>query len=333
MDRFQAIQKEDSVSEIGHAEIKKFAKDRVNLPKGKADDYRDQVNRLRERLEAKIRADPAFDLVKMLHCGSVAKGTALKTVNDLDVAVYVRSGSAPVEDKELLPWLADRLADANPNMKPSQFEPQDHCVKVSFAGSGLDVDVAPVLHEGDANDCGYLVRKYTGERVLTSVSLHLAFIRKRKDDYGDDFKQLIRLTKWWRRTERQNSDDDFRFKSFMIELIWAHLADGDLNLGDYPEAMRAFFTYLVKTELSERIFFTDNYKAADLPAASGQPIEIFDPVNPNNNVAINYEAFDRKAIVEAAHRALDAIGEAQFATTKSEAVAAWRDVLGPSFGS
>jgi tRNA nucleotidyltransferase (CCA-adding enzyme) len=320
------------MSEIGQAEIKRFAQDRVNLPKAKADEYRSQVNRLRDRLEAKIATDPAFDLVKMLHCGSVAKGTALKTVNDLDVAVYVKSGSAPVEDKELLPWLADRLAEANPNMKSNQFEPQDHCVKVSFAGSGLDVDVAPVLYEGDSNNCGYLVRKHTGDRVLTSVSLHLAFIRKRKNDYGDDFKQLVRLTKWWKRTERQNNGDDFRFKSFMIELIWAHLADRGLNLADYPEAMQAFFAYVVKTELGERIFFTDNYSASDLPVASGKPIEIFDPVNPSNNVAVNYEASDRDVIIEAAGRALDAIGEARFATTKGEAVAAWRDVLGPSFG-
>lgn len=318
--------------EIGHAELKHFAKERVNLPKAKADEYREQVNRLRDRLEAKIKADPAFDLVKMLHCGSVAKGTALKTVNDLDVAVYVKSGSAPVDDRQLLPWLAEKLAEANPNMKPSQFQPQDHCVKVSFSGSGLDVDVAPVLYEGDPDNRGYLVRKHTGDRVLTSVSLHLAFIRKRKNDYGDDFKQLIRLTKWWKRTEQQNSGQDFRFKSFMIELIWAHLADGGLQLDDYPEALRAFFAYVVKTELSERIFFTDNYVTADLPAASGKPIEILDPVNPLNNVAINYGTSDRDAVIEAAHRALDAIGEAQFATTRGEAVAAWRDVLGPSFG-
>lgn len=39
------------------------------------------------RLEKKIEEDPDYALVKMLHAGSVAKGTALKTVNDLDVAV------------------------------------------------------------------------------------------------------------------------------------------------------------------------------------------------------------------------------------------------------
>lgn len=317
--------------EVGHREVKQFAVDRVNLSKAKAEEHRTQVNNLRTRLEAKIATDPAFDLVKMLHCGSVAKGTALKTVNDLDVAVYVKSGSAPVADADLQPWLADRLGEANPNMKPSQFEPQDHCVKVSFAGSGLDVDVAPVLYEGDPDNRGYLVRKHTGERVLTSVSLHLAFIRKRKNDYGDDFKQLVRLTKWWKKTERQNSDADFRFKSFMMELIWAHLADTGTNLSDYPEALSSFFAYIVQGELSERMSFTDNYAESELPGSTGRPIEIFDPVNPVNNVAVNYEVADRNAITEAASRALDAIGEARFATTKGEAVSAWQDVLGPSF--
>lgn len=317
--------------EIGHAEVKQFAVDRVNLPKAKANEHRTQVNNLRTRLEAKIATDPAFDLVKMLHCGSVAKGTALKTVNDLDVAVYVKSGAAPVADADLQPWLAERLAEANPNMKSSQFEPQDHCVKVTFAGSGLDVDVAPVLYDGDPDNRGYLVRKHTGDRVLTSVSLHLAFIRKRKNDYGDDFQQLVRLTKWWKKTERQNSDADFRFKSFMIELIWAHLADTGTKLSDYPEALSSFFAYIVKSELIERMSFTDNYAKSELPGPTGRPIEVFDPVNPANNVAVNYEIGDRNAIVEAAGRALDAIGEARFATTNGEAVSAWKDIFGPSF--
>lgn len=202
---------------IGHAEVKTFCTNRVNLPKENANKHRAQVKTLRERLERKIDDDPSFDLVKMLHAGSVAKGTALRTVNDLDVAVYVRTGSAPKNDRELQPWLADRLREANPNMADDQFIPQEHCVKVSFRGSGLDVDVVPVVYQGDANDCGYLVRKKSGKRVMTSVPRHLDFIRARKKNYGDDFKQLIRLVKWWRTVEAK-ADADFRFKSFMIEL-------------------------------------------------------------------------------------------------------------------
>ena len=321
---------EGRVALIGHQDIATFAVARVNLPKADADKHRDQVRALRERLERKIAADPSFDLIKMLHAGSVAKGTALRTVNDLDVAVYVKAGSAPKADGELQPWLAERLAEANPNMSADQFTAQDHCVTVSYKGSGLDVDVVPVLYEGDPQDCGYLVRKHSGVRVLTSIPLHLEFIRTRKTKYGKDFAQLIRLVKWWKRQET-NRDTDFRFKSFLIELLWARLADDGYAIGDYHEALEEFFTYIVKSGLSERIAFTDYYASGKLPGPTGSAIEVFDPVNPENNVATNYDGKDRQRIVEAAARALDALGEARYSTTKGDTVECWQEVLGPSF--
>jgi len=317
------------MSEIGHWEIKAFAAERVNLPKAKADEYRAQVRGMRERLEKKISDDPNFDLVKMLHSGSVAKGTALRTINDLDVAVYVKAGNAPTDDKLLIPWLVARLREANPNLDESQFLVQDHSVKVSFRGSGLDVDVAPVLFEGEANDYGVLIRK-SGQRVSTSIPRHLEFIRARKSLYGDDYAQLIRLTKWWKNVE-WTRDSDFRMKSFLIELIWAHLASVGVPLDDYPEAMSRFFGYLVKSKLCERIYFTDYYDAIKLPGATNEAIEIFDPVNPENNVAKNYFLADRERIVSAAQNAMDAIGDAKWATTKADAVDCLQYILGPSF--
>src|SRR5258708_33797847 len=310
------------MSEITHDDIVRFVGERVNLPKDIANKHRKQVNLLREGLEAKINEDPEFDLIKMLHAGSVAKGTALRTVNDLDVAVYVKAGDTPKADSDLNPWLAERLAEANPTMKPEQFEPQTHCVTINFRGTGLNVDVVPVLYEGDEDDCGWLVRKHTGEHVLTSIPLHLEFMSERKRLYGDDYKQLIRIVKWWKRTI------DLRFKSFMIELLWARLAATGASLVDYPTALEDFFTYIVKSGLKERVFFTDHYSKAKLPARNTGVIEIFDPVNPANNIAKNYGEADRQAIVTAAHEALNAIGEAKYATTKYEAVECWQVILG-----
>ena len=313
------------MSEISHDDIVRYVGERVNLPKETADKHRKQVNLLRERLEAKIDEDPAFDLIKMLHAGSVAKGTALRTVNDLDVAVYVKAGNAPKADGELIPWLAARLAEANPNMKPDQFEPQTYCVTINFRGSGLNVDVVPVLYEGDEDDCGWLVRKHTGDRVLTSIPLHLKFMHDRKGLYGDDYKQLIRIVKWWKR------EKDLRFKSFMIELLWARLAATGASLTDYPTALEYYFTYIVKSGLKERLFFTEHYSAASLPTSNTGVIEIFDPVNPDNNIAKNYGETDRQAIINTAHEALDAIIEARYATTKYEAVECWQGILGRGF--
>jgi hypothetical protein len=321
-----------SSMEITHDDVETFGEERVNLPAADAQRHRDQVNGLRKRLEVKIDADPSYGLVKMLHAGSVAKGTALRTVNDLDVAVYVKASEAPDADPDLVPWLADRLAEANPAMGRDQFEENNHCVTVNFKGSGLNVDVVPVLYEGDPDDRGYLVRKLTGDRILTSIRLHLDFIRSRKKKYGSDFAQLIRLSKWWKGMVA-NGDADFRFKSFMIELVWAHLADEGLPLADYPAALERFFTYIVRTELAEQIAFTDYVSARDIPARGTGAIEVLDPVNPDNNVGIRYGDGYRKRIVDAAQDALSALGDARFATTKGRALDDWRAVLGPAFGS
>ena len=78
---------------ITHTEIRSFAEARVNLPSDSARRHREQVNHLRERLAQHIRDNPGFALVKMLHAGSVAKGTALHTINDLDAAVIRKEGS------------------------------------------------------------------------------------------------------------------------------------------------------------------------------------------------------------------------------------------------
>jgi hypothetical protein len=67
-----------------------------------------------------------------------------------------------------------------------------------------------------------------------------ADIRKRKNANDKHFAQLVRLMKFWCKL-RKAADDGFRFKSFMVELIVAHLADRGTPLGDYPSARPIIF--------------------------------------------------------------------------------------------
>jgi hypothetical protein len=320
-----------TLPQVTHDHIAVFATQNVNLPHADAVQHRTQVNGLRDRLASKITADPSYGLVKSLHAGSVAKRTALKNVNDLDLAVYVKAAEAPQGDSQLVPWLADRLFEATTNMDRSQFEEQTHCVTVHYHGSTLDVDVVPVLYEGEPNDIGYLIKKYTGDRLRTSTRLHLDFIAARRQKYGPEFLELIRLTKWWKRQVVNRADRDFKFKSFMIELIWAHLADSGIALNDYPRAMEAFFEWIVKTGLEEQVTFADFAAGASLPPRGTDPIEILDPVNPENNVASRYDSSGRAMILDAAAAAYDALTDARFATTKGRAVDDWQELLGPTF--
>ena len=121
---------------IGHSDIVAFALDRVNLPKGKADEYRGQARRLREKLESYVGEHPDFTLKKMMLSGSLAKGTALRSLNDIDVACYISGADAPSEVRQLLDYLAERLRKAFPNFSPEQVQAADLLRDVSFRGTG-----------------------------------------------------------------------------------------------------------------------------------------------------------------------------------------------------
>ena len=166
---------------VKHSDLATFADSSVNLKRDDASEYREQVNRLRCKMEAFIKEHPDVGLRKMLLSGSLAKGTSLKTLNDIDVALHVTSSDAPSGEVELLEWLVKQLRRVYPNMNPEQISPGNHCVRISFRGSGLDVDVVPIYEiADDPLDRGYLYASDSGKRVLTSIPMHLEFIRKRK---------------------------------------------------------------------------------------------------------------------------------------------------------
>jgi hypothetical protein len=314
---------------VDHADIVRFAVERVNLPKEQADEYRAQARRLRERLETYVAEHPDFVLKKMLLSGSLAKGTALRSLNDIDVACYISGADAPKDVTALLAYLAERLRNAFPNFSPDQVKPQTYSVTVSFKGTGLDVDVVPILYDGDKDWYGNLVSQEDGSLLKTNIPYHLEFIRKRKAAQETHFSQVARLLKFWTR-KLKSEQEGFRFKSFMVELVLAHIADAGADLSDYPEAMQQFFTYIAKSNFRERIVFGDYYSPSTVGVIT-EPVKIIDPVNAINNVSRLYTAQQADAIVDAALDAGDAIDSALAAPTKGETVRYWQRVFGPSF--
>ena len=314
---------------VGHKEIATFAEARVNLPRDMANELRAQARGLRERLETYLSEHPDFTLKKMLLSGSLAKGTALRSLNDIDVACYISGADAPQDVSKLLDYLAERLRKAYPNFKPEQVKPQTYSVTVSFQGSGLDVDVVPILYDGDPDWYGNLVSQDDGSFLCTSIPRHLEFAKKRKQAQQTHFAQVVRLVKYWaKRMKAENPG--FRFKSFMIEMVLAKLSDDGLNFSDYPEALQHFFTYLARSDLRERIAFQDYYPLSAVGSFS-EPVQIIDPVNVENNVSKLYTRGQADAIVDAALDAGDAIDAALRAPTKQETVRYWQKVFGSSF--
>ena len=314
---------------VDHNDIARFAQDKVNLPKDKASEYRDQARRLREKLDGYLAENPDFTLKKILQSGSLAKGTALRSLNDIDMACYISGADTPRDVEDLLDYLAERLRKAFPNFSPDQVSPQTYSVTVSFRGSGLDVDVVPILYDNDPDWYGNLVSQDDGSFLETNISFHLEFIRKRKQAHEQHFAQVARLLKFWVKNVKRERED-FRFKSFMVELILAHLCDQGHDFADYPEALQHFFTYVVKSNMRERIVFDDYYRPSEVGSFS-EPIQIIDPVNQENNVSKLYTDLQADTIVDSALDAGDAIDAALAAPTKGETIYYWQKVFGPSF--
>jgi hypothetical protein len=326
---WQAKGKKMSRQHVDHRDIANFAQEKVNLPKDKADEFRAQARRLRERLEGYLNEHPDFTLKKMVLAGSLAKGTALRSLNDIDVACYISGADAPGDVPRLLNYLAERLRKAFPNFTPDQVKPSTYSVTVSFKGSGLDVDVVPILYAGDPNWYGNLVSQDNGSLLATCIPRHLEFIRKRKQAHETDFSQVARLIKFWA-ARMKREQEGFRFKSFMIELVLANLADQGLDLSDYQEALQHFFTYIAKSRMRELIVFSDYYAESSVGSFS-EAVKIIDPVNAKNNVCKLYTAAQADAIVDAANDAGDAIDAALAAPTKQETVRYWQKVFGAAF--
>lgn len=314
---------------VSQNDIAQFAKDKVNLPKDKADEYRAQASRLRDKLTTYVADHPDFTLKKLLLSGSLAKGTALRSLNDIDVACYISGSDVPKDTKALMEYLADKLRTAFPNFKPDQVVAKTYCVTVSFRGSGLDVDIVPILYDGDPDWYGNLVSQEDGTLLRTCIPRHLEFIRSRKRKQETHFSQVIRLAKYWVR-HMKSEKDGFRFKSFMVELIFAKLLDEGKSFSDYAEGLQHFFSYLVKSDLREMVCFTDYYPLSELETYT-ERVKIIDPVNAKNNAAKLYTSAQAEIIFDAALDAGDAIDAALAATTKEKTVYYWQKIFGPTF--
>ena len=105
---------------VDHGDIAKFAQDSVNLPRDKSTEYRAQARRLREKLDKYLSENPNVTLKKILLSGSLAKGTALRSINDIDMACYISDADTPRDVTALLNYLIERLREAFPNFSQDQ---------------------------------------------------------------------------------------------------------------------------------------------------------------------------------------------------------------------
>ncbi len=308
---------------LNNTEIRYYDSNVLRLPADKRKEYHEQVDRLVTELSKRLKDQSEIKITKVVKAGSFAKYTILRKTSedpvDVDVVFYISGRSV---DKETLASLSQLIYDAliklYPNKAVEDFEIQRKAATVTFVGSGLSVDIVPVIEDPARPGYGWQFDIHDNTKVQTCAPCQIKFVRDRKDVDGD-FRTLVRLAKKWR-----NRVELKPLKSFAIELIMAHLLAKSGKDGSIEKRFRDFLLYIAQSGLKEVITFPENGKVS--PAFT-DPVVILDPVCNTNNVTSRISEDERLEIVAAATEAWET---ANFASTEDD-IEIWKELFGPRF--
>ena len=295
----------------------------LRLPSDKRKEYHKQVDFLVDKLSEDLRDEIEVRITKTVKAGSFAKFTILRKTSedpiDVDVVFYISDRSADQETLESLnDSIHELLIKIYPNKDVGDFEIQRKATTVSFIGSGLSVDVVPVIQDEDRPDYGWQFDLEDGSTVQTCAPCQIQFVRDRKDK-DKHFRTLVRLAKKWR-----NHAELKPLKSFTIELILAYLLDQEGSEGSIEQRFRRFLLYMAQSGLKDVIEFPENTGPI---GCFDDPVVILDPVQIDNNVAARITESERQQIVNSASEAWET---AHFASVENDN-AVWKELFGPHF--
>lgn len=295
----------------------------LRLPADKRTEYHGQVDRLIAELRRSLRDQSEIRITKVVKAGSFAKFTILRktTVDpvDVDVVFYIANRNIDHETlQSLTNTIYELLIKIYPNKAVEDFEIQRKAATVAFVGSGLSVDIVPVIEDERRPGYGWQFDIQDGSTVQTCAPCQIQFVRDRKDK-DNDFRTLVRLAKKWR-----NHAELKQLKSFTIELLMAYILDQEGSDGSIETRFRRFLLYIAQSGLKDSISFPENFA----PFGSFfDPVVIIDPVNSFNNVAARITEPERQQIVSVAQEAWEA---AHFASAEND-YEIWKEIFGPRF--
>ena len=308
---------------LSNTQLRYYDSNVLRLPGDKRKDYHAQVDRLITELCKSIRDKTEIKITKVVKAGSFAKFTILRRTAsdpvDVDLVFYISGRDATKETLDSLSaTIYDLLVKTYPNKSVEDFEIQRKAATVKFVGSGLSVDIVPVVEDAGRPGFGWQYDIHDGSKIQTCAPCQIQFVRDRKNQDGD-FRTLVRMAKKWR-----NYAEIKPLKSFAIELIMAHVLATQGKAGGIEQRFRDFLLYIAQSGLKEEIRFPENTAPFGL---FSDPVVILDPVYSLNNVASRISEAERKEIVAAAQEAWEA---ANFASVEDDN-GVWKELFGPGF--
>ncbi|MGX1496694.1 tRNA nucleotidyltransferase (CCA-adding enzyme) [Labrenzia sp. MBR-25] len=308
---------------LTNTQLRYYDSNVLRLPAEKRKEYHEQVDRLIDELRKSVRDRTVIKITKVVKAGSFAKFTILRRTNidpvDVDLVFYISGRDVTQETLATLnDTIHELLIKIYPNKSVEDFEIQRKAATVSFVGTGLSVDIVPVIEDERRPGYGWQFDIHDGSISQTCAPCQIQFLRDRKNQ-DSDFRTLVRMAKKWR-----NYTEIKPLKSFAIELIMAHVLATKGTGGSIEQRFRDFLLYIAQSGLKDKISFPEN----TLPHGSfSDPVVILDPVYSFNNVTSRISEQERKDIVEAAQAAWET---AYFASIEGDN-SIWKEIFGPGF--
>lgn len=318
--------------ELANSELSNFVK-RIKLAADAMPKYRTQMNTLRDRLQGKINNDTStgIKVTRFIIAGSWKKHTVLKPKGDhpvdVDLVLFVTGDDSLKDDVDKLhDFVVKYLRGMYPNKEEGDVEAegQTKAIRIIFRGTGLEVDIVPVVPLSMPATYVWQPQRGGGGRYTTSVDkqlAHAAAARARNANYT----AVVRMLKYWRNFQELKPE----LTSFSIELIVDYLDANRGVLTSIEESLIRFFSFL-----SGRTFPIINFPGAINQVGSTSltnPIWIADPTNNENNAGGKITAASWPEAKEKALEAFELLNIAQSKADKGGTLATWREVFGPSF--
>jgi Second Messenger Oligonucleotide or Dinucleotide Synthetase domain len=256
--------------------------------------------------------DPLDDVIRVIPSGSLARGTQLDPIHDVDLIVEFAPaehsdwGTPGQSADDALTYLAGqvmrRLGATNGivGREVRLTSKRNHVVKCFLddpeSKNPFAVEVAPALRQDDGSLL--LPERHNSRWITANPEYLIAEVRRRQSGWAD-FVPVARELKWWKKS----------FGLDMKNLVMEVLALRCLPDGDRPTSLARFFTAA----------------AADVMTGVHDPAGHCGEIQPDLDRAKARDAL--LATAELANRALDAAA----ADDLDGAVCMWRQVFGPAF--
>ncbi len=320
---------------LSNTQLQNFI-NRIKLKQDYMPKYRDQVKNLIEKLEAKIKDDKRTGLkvTQSILAGSWKKKTILKHTGenpiDIDLVLYVEGDEDLKTDmKKLYDFVVQYLEEIYPSMVKGQIDAEGNTksITLTFAASGLQVDIVPVVPLKTPAEYVLQAQRGGGSRYTTSVTRQLDFASERRTK-NSSYTAIVRAIKWWRNyKELKPTDEEAGLSSFGIELIVAYLDITKGVLSNMEEGIIRFFEF-VSTANFPVIKFLN---AINTVPTFDTPIFVADNTNNENNAVKKLTKAKWEEIIREAEDAFDSLNIAQSKRYEGETTEEWKRVFGPSF--